>query len=131
MPKKTIQKKTDEFIDSYVKSSDLMRRQLGSVTIDKEDYTNLLKGMNENQKNEFYKNCFEVAVNPAFQKVIKYLINKQIIHTALATLNMDELMFGRGTCNGYSMVEELFNEQKVVYVDMVLPQQPIDQTKII
>ncbi len=91
------------------KSADLLRQQLSSINI--RDAGELLKeGLSDVEYNA-RANDAEIFYTKNFEKVLKLLILKQLETIGTTADNTEQLMFGRGTINGFLLVQEWFNEQ--------------------
>jgi len=91
------------------KSVNFLRQQLSSINIS--EVGELLKeGLSDVEYNA-RANDAEIFYTKNFEKVLKLLILKQLETIGTTADNTEQLMFGRGTINGFLLIQEWFNEQ--------------------
>ena len=92
--------------DRYEKLSvaDLVRQKLQGITVN----TSLIDEMSHEERIDFCEKANDVFKNPSFKRVIDFLISLQVDTTVKRAANMEEVLFGRATINGLSLVREEF-----------------------
>lgn len=87
---------------------DAVRYQLEGITISHEVKGSLLDGMTTEQETDFCEKASDVLKNPTFLTTVHHLIAQQVDYTVKRASNMDEVLFGRATINGLSLLKEQF-----------------------
>lgn len=86
---------------------DINRHQVGSIGLC--DLMNE-EAMDEPTRKEYLRNAEEVWRNPVFKKEITMLIRKQENFIACWAEDEKQVLVGRGTINGVSLIEERLRE---------------------
>ena len=102
-------------------SLDLMRKQLGSVTIEDLEH----EEMDESERKQY---CASIsAVFPRLEKDMKVLLHAQMMYIGTQAGNMEEVIFGRGTFNGIDLLLEMWKKAHLEHTNKE-PKEEFDET---
>mgnify|MGYP001606541780 FL=1 len=89
---------------SWCNIKELIRESLEGVTIS----TDFINEMSHEERLDFCEKANDVFTNPSFKRTLDYLISQQVDFTVKRAESMEQVLFGRATINGLSLVREQF-----------------------
>jgi len=92
-------------------STKLLRRLLASLDID--DLEKYSKELTLEEASQRAKDA-DVFYERHFKRMIVRWINAQLLQISNEVNNKEQLFFGRGTMNGFKLIEEWFREQVAI-----------------
>ena len=82
-------------------------------------------------RKEFLISAHKVRNEPAFQTVIRELLEQQIEHSVMTAENWERVLFHRATINGFSLIEEEFERLDNEYTQMIQPIETFNNQDIL
>lgn len=90
--------------EHYPTVSKAIREWFKGVTIS----TDFINEMTHEERLDFCEKSNDVLQNPSFKRTLDYLISQQVDFTVKQAESMEQVLFGRATINGLSLVREQF-----------------------
>ncbi len=123
MPKSKKTKETEEFVKNQ---TELLREQLGGVKL-----SDKLDDLSGEELKEFLSNAHLLKNNKTLTRTIDDLITKQKDFTALEALNMEQVIFGRATINGLSLLRDALEKYNAIYLEQTKREESFDPKEVI
>jgi len=109
----------------------LIRKELGGITIDFDLRNYVEDNLSEEEKNELYENADAIFNNKSFETIKKYLINLQGNFTVKEALDMSQVAFGRATINGIILYFEEMERLANIHREKNIKEEYYDEHDLI
>ncbi len=106
---------------------EIARTLLGSINLNVGD-PGIIHDKKERQ--EFLGKCSVFFISPEYKALKNFLEKEQLLFMAKESLDWEQVMFSRGTLNGFDLLDqklELYHNQ---YIDMTRPEEKFDKHKM-
>lgn len=107
--------------------NDLTREQLKGISPD----SIKLEELAGEELKEFLDGVHLLNGNKTLNKIIEYLITKQVFFTAMEGQNWEQDQFGRATINGLSLLKETLERYDAVYIENHKKEEAFDKQDIV
>ena len=91
----------------------LTRESLKGVKVD----LSYIDGMTKEEVDSFLVNAYAVMKNPAFKKVLDYLMSEQVDISIKEAGSWEQVLFGRATINGIALIRQEFGALAAMWED--------------
>jgi len=106
-----------------------LRKELGSITI--EEIDSLKEPQLTDAEYDGRANDCEIFYTKYIERVLKLFIQQQLESIGKDALNMEQVMFGRGTINGFYLLDEWFKNQVSISRARLQPEEKAEPGEIV
>jgi hypothetical protein len=105
--------------------TELLRSQMKGVNFKK------LDDLSGEELKEFLSGAHLLQNNKILMRIIDDLIARQTEFTVNEALNMEQVIFGRATINGLSLLKEAIEKYNAIYLEQTKKEETFDESEVI
>jgi hypothetical protein len=100
------------------------RHQIGSISLTDIDY---IDSLSVSDRRNYLQQAENIWTNPVFQNEIKTIIQKQLEFIGMESKDYNQILIGRGTINGVSLLQERLETLHSEYIQGIKPPEKFDE----